>query len=122
MQFLKVITGYSRIVVILAILAGIVSGTSKALIVALVNTVINPHPSEANRFLFLAFMTLCLAIPLSRFIAQALLTHLGQKAIFDLRMRLSQQIVDAPLRQLEEKSNPRIMAVLTDDIATISNT
>ena len=122
MQFLKFITGYSRVLVILAILAGAISGISKALIVALVNTVINPHPPEQNLFLFLAFLGLCLTMPLSRFIAQGLLTHLGQKAIFDLRMRLSQQILKTPLRQLEEKGSPRIMAVLTDDISTISNT
>ncbi len=122
MQFLKFITGYSRVLVILAILAGTASGISKALIVALVNTVINPHPPESNQFLFLAFLGLCLTTPLSRFIAQGLLTHLGQKAIFDLRMKLSQQILKTPLRQLEEKGSPRIMAVLTDDISTISNT
>lgn len=122
MQFLKFITGYSRTLVILAILAGTASGACKALIVALVNTVINPHPPEQNLFLLVAFVALCLAMPTSRFIAQALLTHLGQKAIFDLRMRLSQQILKTPLRQLEEKGSPRIMAVLTDDIATISNT
>jgi putative ATP-binding cassette transporter len=60
--------------------------------------------------------------PLSRFLAQGVLTYLGQKAIFDLRMRLTRQILATPLRALEELGQARIMAVLTDDISAISTT
>jgi putative ATP-binding cassette transporter len=61
-------------------------------------------------------------MPVTRFISQTLLTHLGQKAIFDLRLRLCRQILATPQRGLEEMGSPRIMAVLTDDISAISNT
>jgi putative ATP-binding cassette transporter len=122
MKFLGFIAKYSRTLMILAILTGILSGICKALIVALVNTVLNPHDPASNHFLLWGFVVLCLAMPSSRFIAQGLLTYLGQKATFDLRMRLSRQILAIPLRQLEELGGARIMAVLTDDIAAISNT
>jgi len=84
--------------------------------------VLYPHNPADNRWLLLVFIAICLVEPLSRFIASGLLTYLGQKAIFDLRMRLTRQILATPLRSLEQLGQPRIMAVLTDDIATISNT
>ncbi len=121
MKFLSFIAKYSRAVMSLAILIGLISGICKALIIALVNTVLNPHDPSLNRFLFVGFIVVCLTMPLSRFIAQSLLTHLGQKAIFDLRMRLSRQLLATPMRRLEELGGARIMAVLTDDIASISN-
>lgn len=122
MKFLTFVTKYSRSIVILAILAGALSGICKALVIALANHVLNPHDPADNRWLLLAFIAVCLVEPLSRFTASGLLTHLGQKAIYDLRMRLTRQILATPLRSLEEMGQPRIMAVLTDDISTISNT
>src|SRR5438045_3850994 len=122
MRFLSFIAKYSRMTVIFAVLAGVVSGICKALMIALVNTVLNPHDPSQNRTLFWGFAVLCLAMPLTRFVSQALLTQLGQKAVFDLRMRLSGQILATPLRRLEEMGGPRVMAVLTDDIAVISGT
>ena len=122
MKFLRFVGKYSRTVMILAVLSGTIAGVCKALMIALVNTVLNPHDPATNRFLFWGFIALCLGVPLSRFAAQGLLTYLSQKAIFDLRLRLVQQVLATPLRQLEELGGARIMAVLTDDIAAISNT
>jgi len=50
-----------------------------------------------------------------------LLTHLGQEALLDLRLRLSRQILAAPLRRLEEIGPHRLLAVLTDDVPAITN-
>jgi putative ATP-binding cassette transporter len=122
MKFLTFVTKYSRTLVILAILTGALSGLCKALVIAVANHVLNPHNPADNRWLLLAFIGICLLEPLSRFIAQGLLTYLGQKAIFDLRMRLTRQILATPLRALEELGQARIMAVLTDDISAISTT
>jgi putative ATP-binding cassette transporter len=122
MKFLSFVTKYSRTLVILAILTGALSGLCKALVIAVANHVLNPHNPADNRWLLLAFIGICLLEPLSRFIAQGLLTYLGQKAIFDLRMRLTRQILATPLRALEELGQARIMAVLTDDISAISTT
>jgi len=122
MKFLTFVTKYSRTLVILAILTGALSGLCKALVIAVANHVLNPHNPADNRWLLVAFIAICLLEPLSRFIAQGLLTYLGQKAIFDLRMRLTRQILATPLRALEELGQARIMAVLTDDISAISTT
>jgi putative pyoverdin transport system ATP-binding/permease protein len=122
MKFLSFVTKYSRSLVILAIVTGAVSGLCKAVVIALANHVLNPHNPADNGWLLLAFIAVCLVEPLSRFVAQGLLTYLGQKAIFDLRMRLTRQLLATPLRVIEELGQARIMAVLTDDITAISNT
>lgn len=122
MKFLTFVTKYSRTLVILAIVTGALSGLCKALVIAVANQVLNPHDPADNRWLLAAFIAICLLEPLSRFTAQGLLTYLGQKAIFDLRMRLTRQILATPLRALEELGQARIMAVLTDDISAISTT
>src|SRR5689334_10571232 len=119
MKFLSFVTKYSRSLVILAIITGAVSGLCKAVVIALANHALNPHNPAENGWLLLAFIAVCLVEPLTRFIAQGLLTYLGQKAIFDLRMRLTRQLLATPLRAIEELGHARIMAVLTDDITAI---
>jgi putative pyoverdin transport system ATP-binding/permease protein len=71
--------------------------------------------------LLLMFIGLCVLLPVTRFIAEVLLIRLGQGALVDLRMRLSRQILAAPLRQLEEIGAARLLAVLSDDVPTITN-
>src|SRR6185436_2007879 len=61
-------------------------------------------------------------LPLARFTSQILLTQLSQKAIFELRLQMSRQILSAPLRRLEEIGSARIMTCLTDDLFIITNT
>ncbi|HKR22607.1 MAG TPA: cyclic peptide export ABC transporter, partial [Pyrinomonadaceae bacterium] len=43
------------------------------------------------------------------------------KAVFDLRMKLSAQILRVPLRQLEELGPHKLTVALTDDVMSISN-
>ena len=71
---------------------------------------------------FLPFAALCLITPLAQFISQSLLAHLGQQSILNMRTRLSRQILATPLRRLEEMGGPRVIAVMTEDIAAISST
>ncbi len=111
---------YSRRTAILAILAGIISGASSTGMLALINASLRRSGPSAGK-LALAFVALCLLLPLARFISELLLIHLGQGALLELRMRLSRQILTTPLRRLEEFGAPRLMSSLTDDIPTITN-
>jgi putative ATP-binding cassette transporter len=111
---------YSRRTAILAILAGIVSGASSTGMLALINASLRRNGPAAGK-LILAFVALCLMLPLARFISETLLIRLGQGALLELRMRLSRQILATPLRRLEEFGAPRLMSSLTDDIPTITN-
>src|SRR6185503_16048176 len=68
-----------------------------------------------------AFVALCIIAPLTRTASEVLLVQLGQKAVFDLRMKLSSQILRVPLRQLEELGPHRLTVALTYDGLAISN-
>ncbi|MDY7092228.1 MAG: cyclic peptide export ABC transporter [Acidobacteriota bacterium] len=112
---------YIRSLVSLALLFGVVSGLANAGLVALINKAINA-PVEAREGWALAFLGLCVALPVSRVLAQVLLVRIGARTVVELRMSLARQILRVPLRQLEKLGPSRLMAVLTEDITNISDT
>jgi putative ATP-binding cassette transporter len=104
----------------LAVVAGVVSGAANTALLAVINAGLNSRSLKST--LGLVFVGLCLIIPVSRIISELLLAHLGQEALFQLRLELAHQILAVPLRRLEELGPHRLMAALTDDIPTITNT
>jgi putative ATP-binding cassette transporter len=54
------------------------------------------------------------------FVANTLSVRLSQATVLDLRMRICRKVLSAPLRLLEDIGQPRIMAVLTQDIPDIT--
>ena len=120
MKIIKFLIKYSRAAVILAVVAGIISGASNTGLLAVINAVLRNNGFSMT-VLLLMFIGLCVLLPVTRFIAEVLLIRLGQGALVDLRMRLSRQILAAPLRQLEEIGAARLLAVLSDDVPTITN-
>jgi putative ATP-binding cassette transporter len=110
---------HSRRFLVLAILAGIVSGAANTGLLAIINSALNNESSKTA--LALTFAGLCLLVPLSRIAAELLLAYLGQGALFRLRMDLSRQILGVPLRKLEELGPHRLMSALTDDVPSITN-
>jgi len=109
----------SRAIVLSSLVAGLVSGAASTALIALIHTVLARN-GVASPALVGAFAAFCVVLPVSRIISQLLLIKLSQKAIFDLRMRLSRQILSTPLRFLEELGAHRLMASLTDDVQVIS--
>jgi putative pyoverdin transport system ATP-binding/permease protein len=120
MKYFAFVLRHSRGTVILAILAGIISGACNTALLALVNESLRSE----GRFLTAlarAFAGLCVVVLGTRVLSQILLIHLSQKTIFDLRMQLGRRILAAPLLQLEAIGPPRLMASLADDIIAITN-
>jgi putative ATP-binding cassette transporter len=109
----------SRGIVLSSLAAGLVSGAASTGLIALIHAVL-ARDGAAPPTLVTAFVALCVVLPVSRIISQILLVKLAQKAIFDLRMTLSRQILSTPLRFLEELGAHRLMASLTDDVQVIS--
>jgi putative pyoverdin transport system ATP-binding/permease protein len=105
--------------VAIAILAGLISGGTTARLIALINSVVNGNYGDD---LFWQFPLLALIVIISGIISQVLLINLSQNAVYRLRLRLSRGILSSPLRHLEEVGASRLLATLTDDIATLSNT
>src|SRR5436305_649063 len=107
----------SRASIWTAMLTGLWSGLGYTALITLVNGALT---SPTRRLLFV-FVGLCVVVPVSRFVSQALFNAIGARAIFHLRWELCRQILAAPLRDLEEIGPNRLLASLTDDITAITN-
>ena len=105
----------------LIILTGFISGGSNAVLLAMISHLLSSVAPASSQFIII-FFAICIVLPLTRFASEALLINLSSIATLELRMRLSRQILSAPLRRLEELGPHRLLATLTQDIPTIGNT
>jgi len=110
---------HARLHVALVVATGVVAGLAGTVLLALINRIVS-HRGATTRGELLAFVGLCLALPLSRLASGALLANLSTRAVAELRVRLSQSILAVPLRSLEEKGPHRVLTALTEDIPTIA--
>jgi putative ATP-binding cassette transporter len=110
-----------RLTLVAVVLLGAVSGFTSTGLLALVNSMLNRPAAGMGSRLGLAFVALCLLMPVSRFVSGVLLTRLIVNAVTDLRMRLCRDILSAPLRRFEEHGAHRALNVLTEDIPAITN-
>jgi putative ATP-binding cassette transporter len=111
---------YSRRYVLLAVLTGIISGLGSTGLLALINAALKGKGLSTSA-LMLGFLTLCVVVALSRIASELLLSGIGQRALFDLRLRLCNQVLNVPLRRLEEVGVHRVLTALTDDVPAITN-
>ena len=104
--------------VTIAICAGLVSGGCSVRLIALINTAISTkNPGELVwQFAILSAITL-----IARLCSQFLLIQLAQGSVYDLRLSLSRAILAAPLQRLEELGGEKLLATLTGDVASLSN-
>ena len=119
MKILSMLLQYSRGAVLLTIIAGIISGASNTGLLVLINYGLT-HEDARTSNLIAVYVALCVTFLVARFISDVLLSRLGQKTHFDLRMKLSSQILAAPLRHLEEIGASRLLASLTEDVPVIT--
>lgn len=119
MNIIKFLLRNSRGLALLAIIAGVLSGISGAALIALIHASLGADSAGLSRMQW-QFVGLCIVLLLTQYASQMFVLHLSQGAIYDMRLRLSKSIIDAPLRRLEEAGSPRLMAALTGDAATIS--
>lgn len=117
MKIIAFFLQHSRKAVFLSAIAGILSGICNAALLAVITAELKAgHPTT---LLLWSFGGLCVLLPLTRFSSEALLTHLGQEAMYFSRMKLCRQILAAPLRHLETVGPARLLTTLTDDIPNI---
>lgn len=107
-------------VLTLAAFVGLLSGASTGILIFIINTQVN-H-SSSKEILIWSFISICILKFLTNIISKYLLINLTEKAILELRLILSERILAAPLYHLENLGSHRILATLTDDILSISNT
>ena len=109
----------SRLLILLSIVVGIVSGISSAALIALIHRALSLDTASAAGLAW-AFVGLAFVRFTSGVAAEVLLIYLAQTAILKLRVQLSRRILATSLRQLEELESHRLLAALIDDVTSIS--
>ena len=109
----------ARATFVLIVVLGVIGGLCNTGLLALINAKLYEGRTTST-LLVAAFVGLCVLTPLSRFLSGVLLLALTQKSIHEVRMQLSRSILSAPMRHLEKFGPHRLLAVLTDDVGTIT--
>lgn len=118
MEFIRFIVQVSWKHITIATIAGLVSGCANAMLISLINrSVQQGYYQEA----LIDFATLCIFILVTSVISQFVLISLSQNAIYELRIKLSRNILASPLEHLERLKENRLIATLTDDVRTLAH-
>ena len=104
----------------LAAIFSLLSGASGAGIIATINYAI-ANLQNPPLWLIVLFIILCVSLWIFQFISWVLINRLAQGVIYDLRLEMTQRILDCPLQHLETLGIPKLLATLTDDITVISS-
>ena len=76
----------------LIILMGIISGASNAALLALIGRWLSSAAPMSTQFIII-FFALCITLPVARFASEGMLIYLSSRAMLELRIRLSRQIL-----------------------------
>ncbi|HXU45872.1 MAG TPA: cyclic peptide export ABC transporter [Thermoanaerobaculia bacterium] len=110
---------YSRAILFLVVLTGLVSGFATTGLIAVINRALTGQGLSGGK-LALAFFGLCLGLPLFRFVSTVLLVRLTQWTLHHLRLRWCRRILSSPLRHLENVGAHRLYASLTNDLGALT--
>ena len=120
MKILKFFLRTSPRYMMLVILGGVISGAASIGVLTLISSAL-ANLDRWTSFHVIAFVVLCVLVPVSKVASEMTLNWLGQATVFELRQRLSRQILNAPLRELEKIGSHRLLAALTSDVLSIAN-
>jgi putative pyoverdin transport system ATP-binding/permease protein len=120
MNLISLLLRSSWKILALATFIGLLSGSSTAGLLVVVNAQINQYP--LSNTLVWSFIILCFIRFITNIISKFLLINLAEKAILELRLILSERILAAPLSHLENLGKHQVLVTLTDDVLSISNT
>ena len=119
MNIFKFLIRFSPWLFGLSVVFGIVSGVSSAGLMAMINDRLAKmaHPDMIFFRDFLVLMTVAIGSQLG---SRLILLRLATRAVRAWRVRLCEQLLKAPLRQLEEQGSAGLMATLTNDISEVT--
>lgn len=111
------------VTIIFTSLAGIISGFSSAGLISIVNTILSLKSelfTKDNIYTPWVFVGLSVILFVSTIVSFILTNKLVQEIIINLRINLSKNIIACPLEHIESVGSYKLLAVLTEDIDTIS--
>jgi putative pyoverdin transport system ATP-binding/permease protein len=103
----------------IAITTGLISGVTSAALIAIVNTSLNSNNPATWLYPFLGIAATSL---ITGIVSRFVLIDLAQNSVYDVRLRLSRRILAAPFQKLEQLGASKLLATLTDDVASLSGT
>lgn len=118
MSLLRFLYRNSWRLVVLSMVAGLISGLASAGIIALINSAL--EESERTIALGAGFLAGVVLVVVTKAFSEVVLTRLGQDIIAQLRLHLSEQILRAPLRHVQELGRHRLLAALNEDTDVIA--
>lgn len=110
----------SRWSLIAALIASLASGFGSALMVSLINLALRT-PRDQLASVGVRFAAVALAVLITRWASETLFARLSQRTLANMRMHLSTLMLDAPYRHIETHGSARLLAVLVDDVRTVSD-
>lgn len=110
----------SRWALIAALVASLVSGFGSALMVSYINDALRV-PRDELTTVGLKFGIVALAVLFLRWASEVLFVRLSQKTLASMRLHLSRLMLEAPYRHIETHGTARLLAVLVDDVRTVSD-
>ena len=119
MKIINLLFQSSRKNLFLATLASLISGACSAGVIATINYAI-ANLADLPSWLPWWFSGLCLMLLVFKYASWILTTRLSQEIIYDLRLSMTQQILNCPLQHLETIGASKLLATLTGDINAIA--
>jgi putative ATP-binding cassette transporter len=110
---------YSPRSILVAIVAGAISGLCNAGLLAILSQATIPDGAWSRSLLVWGFVALWVLLPATRLGSSLLLAILGQGAVLRLRLELTTKILSAPFKRIEQLGAPKLLAALTNDAETI---
>ncbi|MEJ1929860.1 cyclic peptide export ABC transporter [Nostoc sp. NIES-2111] len=107
--------------VAIAISTGFLSGGSSAALIALISSASANSNNTSLTHIVGGFLGLVIVALITSITSQVMLVRLSQDAVSQLRMGLSRQILTSELSHLEQLGNPRLLAILTEDVQAVAN-
>ncbi|MBE9029044.1 cyclic peptide export ABC transporter [filamentous cyanobacterium LEGE 11480] len=117
MKLLTYLFRNSPYIATLAMLTALVSGIGNASLITLIHAALNRQAGMGHmgwQFAGLALFALVTSV-----ISQSLLSYLYRKSVFDWQIRLSRDILQTSLRQLESVGGAELFTVLVEDVTAI---
>ncbi|BFU90194.1 MAG: ABC transporter ATP-binding protein [Nitrospira sp.] len=118
MSLLRFLYRNSWRLVMLSMVAGLISGLASAGIIAFINQAL--EESRRTTALGVSFLAGVVLVVITKAFSEVVLTRLGQDIIAQLRLHLSEQILRAPFRQVQERGRHRLLAALNEDTDVIA--
>jgi putative ATP-binding cassette transporter len=110
----------SRWSLIAALVASLTSGFGSALMVSLINDALRV-PRDQLAGLGLEFAGVAMVVLATRWASETLFANLSQRTLANMRMHLSRLMLEVPYRHIESHGSARLLAVLVDDVRTVSD-